>query len=265
MSDIDLLKLLAAGLGGGFTVKMLDIGYQELRRRFEGHRSARRFVDENLDPVLKAADELVGKLRALANSDFRTLRNRRTGSTSGIGYRDYIGLLYLLARLWACIEVFRRGGLSVSIAKDDRGEKLGHFMDCIDSRRIRIVDRLSQRAVADLVLPRSDDDYDMIPFIDFVRMFESDAEAQRWIAPVARILDRMQHTSARQTLLQYGVVIHAMIDTLDPHHKVSRDRPSYPNKLSKKSRSHLKYRVFGVYLTFVRKPQKYLGPPKRRP
>ena len=265
MADFDLLKLLVAGLGGGLTVKILDIGYQELRRRFEGHRSARRFVDENLDPVLKAADELVGKLRALANSDFRTLRNRRTDATSGIGYRDYIGLLYLLARLWASIEAFRRGGLSVSVTRDDRGEKLSHFVDCMESRRVRIVDRLSQRAVAELVLPKSDGDQDMIPFIDFVRLFESDEETQRWISPVARILDRMQHTSARQRLLQYGVVIHAMVDTLDPHHKVSRDRPSYPHKLSKKSRSHLKYRVFGVYLALVRKPQKYLGPPKRQP
>ena len=261
----DVIKLLVAALGGGLTVKLLDIAYQELRRRFEGRISARRFVDENLDPVLKAADEVVGKLRSLGGQDFATLRNRDQGSVAGAGYRDYIGLLYLLARLWASIEKFRHEGLSVSVAQDQRGKKLGLFLDCMESRRTRIVDRLSQRAVAELVSPKRGSDPDAVSFIEFVRSCESDPETQRWVAPVAGILNRMQHTSSRQRLLQYGIVIHAMIDTLDPQHKVSRNRPSYPHKLSRKSWRQLKYRVFGVYLTFVRNPEKYLGPPKRRP
>lgn len=262
--DMDLLKLLVAALGGGFTVKVLDILHQEVRRRFEGRVSARRFVDENLDPVLKAADELVGKLRSMGSNDFRTLRNRGDAESGGVGYRDYIGLLYLLARLWASMELFRRGGLSVSVTEDDRGEKLSHFMDCMESRRVRLVDRLSQRAVSDLLLSGEGDGGGMIPFIEFVRLFESDGETERWVGPVAGILNRMQHTSCRQLLLQYGVVVHAMVDTLDPQHRVSRERPSYPHKLSKKTRRHLKYRVFGVYLDFVPEPGKYLGPPKRR-
>ena len=45
--------------------------YQEVRRGSERRRTARRFVDEHLDPVLKAADELVGKLRSLAMADFK--------------------------------------------------------------------------------------------------------------------------------------------------------------------------------------------------
>ncbi len=73
----------------------------------------------------------------------------------------------------------------------------------------------------------------------------------------------MEHTSDRQRLLRYGIVIHAMIDTLDPQHQVSRDRPSYPYKLSRKSWRDLRYRVFGVYLKFVQGSQKYLGPPKK--
>ena len=213
---------------------------------------------------MKAAGELVGKLRSMGGNDFRTLRKRGAVAKGSVGYRDYIGLLYLLARFWASLEVFRRGGLSVSIAEDDRGEKLGHFIDCMESRRLRLVDRLSQRAVAELVL-RGDEDGGMVAFIDFVRLFESDEETQRWVEPLATILDRMQHTSARQRLLQYGVVVHAMVDTLDPGHKVSRDRPSYPHKLSKRTRGNLKYRVFGVYLKFVSGVDKYLGPPKRRP
>ncbi len=57
--QIGLLRLLGAGLLGALLVKLLEIGYQEMRRGSERRRTARRFVDEHLDPVLKAADELV--------------------------------------------------------------------------------------------------------------------------------------------------------------------------------------------------------------
>ena len=78
MPDVDLLRMLGAGFLGALFVKLLDIGYQEFRSRTERKRSARRFVDENLDPVLKAADEVVGKLRSLAGDDFKTLRSRHS-------------------------------------------------------------------------------------------------------------------------------------------------------------------------------------------
>jgi hypothetical protein len=61
MADFEWLKLLTAALGGGITVKLLDITYQEMRRLLERSQSAKRFVDEHLDPLLKAADELVGE------------------------------------------------------------------------------------------------------------------------------------------------------------------------------------------------------------
>lgn len=77
-----------------------------------------------------------------------------------------------------------------------------------------------------------------------------------------RAFRRMEHTAVRQRLLRYGIVVHAMIDTLDPGHDVSRNRRSYPNKLSYKSWNELERRVFRVYLKFVKGTQKYLGPPR---
>jgi hypothetical protein len=83
--------------------------------------------------------------------------------------------------------------------------------------------------------------------------------------PLATFLSRTEHTTERQRLLQYGIVVHAMIDLLDPTHSITRARPSMPNKLTTKSWRALNYRVFGVYLTFVKDRQKYIGPPRRRP
>ena len=260
--QVGLLRLLGAGLIGALLVKLLDIGYQVLRSRSERRRTARRFVDEHLDPVLKAADELVGKLRSLAMADFRTLRARQ-GSHER--YHDLVDVLYLVARFWASLELFRRGGQTVSAVRDKRGKRLAAFADCLESRRVRIVRRSSQRAVAELALVPGDEGMEVIRFVDFVRRFEKDPTTQRWLKPVERTLERMQHTADRQRLLRYGIVVHAMIDTLDPKHDVSKDRRAYPDKLSYKSWNELERRVFRVYLTFVKGTRKYLGPPRRRP
>ena len=258
----NLLKLMGIALGGGLTVKLLDIGYQELRRRFDHRRAtARQFVNDSLDPILKAADELFGKLRSIGVDGFTSLRNRTSSVDS---YRDFLSLLFLLAQLWANLEIFRHRGLSVSVEQDRRGRRLIAFVHCLESRKVRIVPRSSQRAVGELMLVRRDDRFETIPFVEFVRRFETDAEVQRWVAPIAEILDGTEHTSNRQRLLVYGVIVHCMIDTLDPRHHVTRPRDPYARILSKRSWRDLKYRVFAEYLTFVSKPEKYLGPPKRR-
>ena len=172
---------------------------------------------------------------------------------------------HLLANFWGSIERFRHKGLSVSITQDNRGQTFSNFVDCLESRKIRLVDRISQRAVAESVLFRPNGELETLPFIEFVRQFKKCEETAEWLAPVVRIVSRTQHTKERQVLLQYGIVIHAMIDSLDSDHKVTRKRPGYPNKLSTRTWRNLKYRVFGVYLKSVPDPEKYLGPPKRRP
>jgi hypothetical protein len=70
------------------------------------------------------------------------------------------------------------------------------------------------------------------------------------------------HTAQRQKLLQYGLVLHALIDTLDGQHVVTRNRPGLPGKLSRQTWRDLNYRVFRVYLPFVTDRRKYLGLPR---
>ena len=60
MPDAAWRDLLAAALGGRLVVKALDIAYLEYQGRKQRTWTARKFVDQNLDPLLKAGDELVG-------------------------------------------------------------------------------------------------------------------------------------------------------------------------------------------------------------
>jgi hypothetical protein len=256
--DITWLQLFTAALGGGLTVKLVDILYQEVRRGLDKKQSARSFLDEHLDPLLKAADEVVGKLHSLATEDFKTLAGR-TFDLNSLNDHDFGGLLYLFSRFWARIEIIRQEGLSISISKDRRGAKLQSFLSCLESRKVRIVDRISQRAIGELLIKPAPDYLRNIGYVEFVQNIEMKNDIRRWIEPLANALSKTEHKSDRQRLLQYGVVIHSLIDTLDPKHVVTNKRPSYPGKLTRRTRNDLSYRVFRVYLDFVGNKEKYLG------
>jgi hypothetical protein len=253
--DFSWLQLFAAALGGGVTVKAIDIIYQEVGRRQDTTQTVRKFVDEHLDPLLKAADEVVGKLHSLALNDFKTLAGREM-SLSPITDNDFGSLLYLFSRFWARIEILKQEGLSVAISKDERGARLQSFFACLESRRVRIVDRISQRAIGELLIKPAPDYLRNLGYVEFVRTLETNEDTRRWVAPLAAALGRTGNAADRQRLLLYGVVVHAMIDTLDPAHSVTSARPSYPVKLNDKTRKDLRYRVFGVYLRFVSDTEK---------
>lgn len=260
MSDVGWWKLISVALGSGLTVKLLDIVYQEYLKRNTDKRSTREFVDEHLDPLLKAADELAGKIRSLAENDFHSITHVIVDDTCMYN-SDFSSLVFLFGRFYAHIEVIRQDGVSVSMSSDERGLQLQKFFDCLESRRVRIVDRILQRAIGETFLNGKEQK----TYCAFVASFETEAAAKRWITPLGRFLSRLSHTTERQRLLQYGTVIHALIDTLDPSHLVTRERPSMHNKLSRRSHNDLRYRVFRLYLSFVKDPTKYIGPPKRRP
>jgi hypothetical protein len=261
VAEISRFQVAGLALGGGLTVKILDIVYLEIRRRLERAQTATRFVDEHLDPLLKTADELVGKLQSLGRSDFKPLRAVHS-NTVPADNNDLGSLMFLFARFWANLEIIKREGLSVAISRDKRGERLQKFMDCLESRRVRLIDRTAQRAIAETSLEASNGKLRTMSYIEFVRC-ASEPEVSQWLDPLKSILVRGWHTGERQKLLQYATVVHALIDSLDERHLVTRHWPTIPNKLSRRSWRDLNYRVFGVYLRFVKKPQKYLGLPRR--
>ena len=260
MAEISWWQLAGLGLGSAFTVKLIDITYQELRRRFEDTQTATRFVDEHLDPLLKASDELVGKLQSLGREDFRSIRSLRANSTP-TDDNELGGLVFLFARFWAQIEIIKREGLSVTIGRDQRGKRLENFFDCLESTRVRLIDRTAQRAIGETLLDDQGNKLQTIAYIEFIRR-STDTEILRWLEPLRAILVKGWHTTQRQRLLQYETVLHALIDTLDKEHLVTRKRPGIYNKLSRQTWRDLNYRVFGVYLKFVEDRKKYLGPPK---
>lgn len=243
---------ISSVITGGVILKFVQFLWGLYRQRSEKKQTAKEFVDKHLGPLLKTADELMGKLHSCVKRDFKDL-----AFTADDPKR--FALPYLFARFWAQIEIVRQEGLSVSLTAEERGKRLVNFLDCLESEGVRIVDRAAQRAIGEITLTGKDGIWPLKSFTAFVSLMESDESSHRWLKPVEDAVKSEPHKDY-QRLAHYGVVLNAMIDNLDPDHHVTHKRPAYTNKLSKKTWTDLKYRVFGTYLKFVKKPEQYYGP-----
>ena len=263
---VNWIDLVGAGLSGGVVVKALDYIYQEYLRRSKASKSARSLVDTHMDPILKSADELVGKIRSLAQSDFTDLvKGSPPKGKQFEEWLQYLDLMYLFAQFWSRIQILRIEGIFINLSADVRGKKLIDFFRSLESTRTRIIGRSWQRAIGETLLVQSEKGLSTLTYIDFTESFLSNDEFRRWYKPLTNVFMKLNHSRERQQLLIYGAIIHSLIDTLDSEHLVTRYRPGWPNKLSKKSRRSLKFRIFRLYLPFVKNPNKYLMPGYKEP
>ena len=241
--------------------------FAEARSHWSGILAARRVIRRQLDPLLKSADELHGKLRSLAEEDFVDFKDLPEGDLSLAQLVDLCSTLYLFAQFWARLEILRRESFHAELSATKEGALLLKFLRSLESRRTRLVDRAWQRAIGELVLQVAGDRKDMINFSEFVERYQPGAQLRRWFLPLEEILRGTSRGMAkdrqrlRQRVLQYGVVVHALVDTLDPKHRTTRERPAYANKLTRRSKREIIGRVFRTYLPEVanRDVRKYTG------
>jgi hypothetical protein len=256
----DLLSSIGAGFSGGAIVKLLDYGYQEYRRRSEASKTAKNITDKHMDPILKSADELVGKIRSLAQADFQELiRAPMPGNAEGQScWSPYLSLVYLFAQFWCRVQILRIESLFVNLAADARGKRLLAFFDALEATKNRLTERAWERGMGEVIMEQTSSGERVLTFAEFVDRFLSAEEFRRWFQPLMAVLSRLRHTRERQRLLAYGVILHALIDTLDSEHAVTRNRDGWSNKLTDRTTRDLRYRVFRTYLPFVEESNRYL-------
>lgn len=256
---MNVLELLGAAFGGGLVASVLDHLWDEWRRRRETSRTAKQLVDKYLDPILKAGNEFVAKLRWLAQNDFKELESLPRTTDSLQELDRMTDLLYLFAQFWAWIQLLRQEGVYVNLGADPSGKTLLRFVRTLEERETRILDRSWQRALGEALLTGGDGEFRVMTYFRFVEAYRSDEGLREWFEPLRQLLSKLHHTGSRQKLLVYGTIVHALIDTLDPRHLVAHERPTWANKLTKKSRRELEGRIFKEYLADVRSPERYFG------
>ena len=251
--------LVSAAFSGGVAVKILDYAVAWLKESRHAKKTAKAVVDAHLAPLLRAADEIVGKTRSLAERDFKPLLHAKGyGAQQNIN-PDLMGLLYLYAKFWSRLEILEHDSIGVSIATDKRGVKLKSFLACLESQRIRLVDRVHQKAISEITTQLLDDGtLRTIGVVEFTNRVLTDQTVKAWIKPLYDLLMSLHIKARRQRLLVYGVVVHTLVDALDPEHQSTHPKPTYPHKLTKKAKRDIRYRAFGVYLNKIASCDRYI-------
>jgi len=233
-------SLLVAAFSGGLAVKILEYLISWLKHHVKEKKDAKSLVDKHLDPLLKTADAICGKTLSLAQRDFSTPK--------GTIEKELIGLTYLYAAFWSRLVILDRESLGVSLSNDKRGKKLVAFRACLESQRIRLVDKTHQIAIGEIATEMQVTPFRTSTIVDFTRKTEKDDYLAVWLAPLRDELKKIHIKKTRQRLLVYGVILHAMIDTLDNKHSSTHERMPQPNKLSVASKQTIRHLVFARYL-----------------
>ncbi len=250
----------------GLTAAIATVLLQKLFEYIQRKRAETKMVEENLDPILKSGDELLGKIYSLAKDDFKSIvfPSDRNG-----GYKieelkenhDVVNFLYLFAKFWANIEILRYRTNSFFLNTRPVGKEFQVFQNCLESKAVRVTKRNFQRALGELMLERNQKDISMIFFREFSEIIFCETDVDMPLQDILKTISRLNNTKERQKILVYATVLHAMLDTIDPSHYVAKDRPTIQRKLTKKSRKDLRYRIFGVHLKIVSNWRKYIDLP----
>ncbi len=246
---ITWISIFGAAVSGGLVANLIDHIITWIKTHRKDIKSARDVVDAHLDPLLKAADEISGKIVSLAGKDFLPLAAQNETDSEQTFNSELVGLTYLYAKFWGRIEILEKESLGLSIASDPRGKTLAKFLSCLGSQQIRLTNRTHQKAIGEVATAvLSSGHLRTIGVVEFGSKLTIEESARLWCAPLTQLLKSSGTRTARQQLLVYGVVLHALVDTLDPKHHSSHERPSYSNKLSQESKRRIEHLVFGTYL-----------------
>ena len=244
-------SLVTAAFSGGLALKLIEYLISWVKYQFKERKDAKSLVDKHLDPLLKTADAICGKTISLAERDF--------SSPKGTIESELIGLTYLYAAFWSRLVILDRESLGVSLNEDPRGKKFVAFRSCLESQRIRLVDKTHQIAIGEIATDTGAAPLRTRTIVDFTQKIEEESHFSTWLEPLKGELKNIRVKKTRQRILVYGTVLHAMIDTLDEKHASSHVRKPHPNKLTVASKQTIKHLVFARYLKGIGATNKYTG------
>jgi hypothetical protein len=258
-------ELASAAFTGGIVVKLLDIVYSEYIRSSSRSGAAKDLLEKHLDPILKSADELLGKLVSLAKEDFKPLYENDGPEVKIRSQQVKIGYaLYLFTHFWSRLAILRKESINADLVSLKKGETLLKFIATLEAKKNGIVDRALQQGIGDSIVENQEGVLQSKTFYRFFEEYSKEGSSIReWTEPLREILINTSQKTVRQRVLFYGIILHALVDTFDSEHKYLKDRPTYPNKLTESRRRDLKYRIFRKYLPMVENSQKYWHVPKK--
>lgn len=254
---MNTIQIILATISGATILEGIKFLYPDIKQYFKTRNAAKKVFYDNLDPILKASSELYGKIESLAKEDFATFVNpKKSNSSNPIHNQKYI--FYLFAQFWAQLEYLRLQSQYIDLSKIKEGNQLLRFIETIESRRHRILDRSMQRIIGECLISSKEQKFRIMTLKDFLVTLEDESSTlSKWIGELEKKLLNVNYKQQRQVILRFGVIVAVLIDHFDPKHKTVRRREIYKNRLSPKSKELLNEYLFGHYLNFIKNKSQY--------
>jgi len=251
------IKTIIAFITGGAAWEGFKFIYPELKRKLETRRLAIGSFFKNLDPILKSASELYGKLESLAKEDFSTYTNPQNSNSSDVDQnKKYV--LYLFSQFWGHLENLRLESQYTALSKVKKGNHLLRFIETFESRKFRILDRSQQRIIGECLITQKDQKFRVLTLNEFLIQYEDNSSnLHKRVAFLESFLNSVKDKDKRQTVLVFGVIVAALIDHFDPKYRTVRRRSVYLNKLTQKSRKSIKVQLLEHYIPFIKNKKRY--------
>lgn len=252
-----LFKSIIALVTGGAIWEVIKFIYPEIKRYFDGRKFALDSFYKNLDPILKSASELYGKLESLAKEDFSTFINPSSSISIDVEHnKKYI--YYLFAQFWGHLENLRLESQYTSLSKISKGKHLLRFIETFESRKFRILDRSMQRIIGECLINQKDQKFRVLTLNEFMVQYgNKDSNLHKQVINLQDFFNSVNNKKIRQRVLVYGVIIASLIDYFDPKYKIVRRRNIYSNKLSLKSKRIIEFHLVRHYIGVLKNKKQY--------
>lgn len=251
----DIIRELLPFITGGAIWEGLKTITPEIKKYFEKRSEASSIFNKNIDPILKSADELFGKLTSLAKEDFKIFL---TVSNNHDVELKKIYVYYLFSQFWARLEILRIESDYISLTRKKQGKSLLKFITAYEARKNRILDRSYQRRIGEALIEKSNGNYKVISLHEFTnKILNRNPEMISAILPLDTSLHYSAEKHHRQKILIFGIIVCSLIEYFDPKHKITRKREIYLNKLSVSSKREIECRILNHYLDFIKNKTKY--------
>lgn len=248
---------LLALVTGGALWEGIKFAFPEIKRMLKARRDASDALYKNIDPILKASSELFGKLESLAKEDFATFSDPNNSNSSNPQHNSKY-VYYLFAQFWAQLENLRLQSQYTRLSRLRKGGELLRFIETIESRKFRLLDRSMQRMIGECLISSKDQKFSVMTLSEFVTTTDLQTSVlSKWIAELDKLFVSMKVKKNRQQVLRFGVIVGSLISHFDPKSETVRRRDIYKNKLTEKSKKMIKLELFNHYLPFIKNKGSY--------
>lgn len=252
--DISNLPIWLVTLISGITLTGIWEGVKfflpDVKHFFKSYQDAKKELYTSIDPILKSADELYGKIYSLSKEDFATFINPSNSISENVQQNQKY-VCYLFAQFWAQLEILRMKSQYSSIVRIKKGAQLIKFIEAFEARDFNILDRSIQRMIGEGLIENAQSSFQLMSLNQFIISLGTPRPENVWIKELETKLFSTKQVAIRQRFLMYGFLLDALIKHYDPKNKIVRERKLYINKFNKNSKKAIKWKVFKQFLPFV--------------